>query len=285
MTKTQPSIIATTATPTWSFSHLQGVSLPAQMETATLDLSLATNERRIISLDFSQNLLDTPNFFAKITGKLAPDSQLTLEIFAVTPAKTTFALENQLELESGAQVQICEFYAGTGRSLVSHPLNIAGTGVHTNFYTGFALTQAPGKLYWHAHLTHHAPQAQSKLTCNGILSDGTSKNWHPTLDYLPGSRACFGREQETVLLLGDQLENHSAPLILAGEDDLDAAHAVTSGGISDDVLAYLASRGLDAATAKTFYAQSQLRQISAQFCDHILQTKLNKIIDQIKEKI
>lgn len=284
MTQTLPTTIGATTTPTWSFSKLQGTPLPKNCTTTNYDLSLAKGEKRTVKLDFSEILTDAPSLFSALTGTLAPQSELTLEIFSNAPAKTTLAIRNQLRLNSDARLQVSEFYTGSGCNLISHQLDIRGSNAYIKYNTGFALTKAPGELHLHYHLTHQAINAQSYLNCTGVLTSHTHKTWHPILEYLPESHACLGRENEKVLLLGKNLENHSAPLILTSVDDLDAAHAVTSGGVSDDILAYLASRGMTVAQVHTFYVRSQLHAATKHFTDKSLQTKLKKIIDQIEEK-
>lgn len=91
----------------------------------------------------------------------------------------------------------------------------------------------------------------SNLKVSGVLSDNATKTLRATIDLQKGCTGAQGTENETVVLAGDNIINKTLPTILCAEDDVEGNHGATIGSLSEEMLFYLACRGLtndDAAT-------------------------------------
>lgn len=88
------------------------------------------------------------------------------------------------------------------------------------------------------------PRSISNLKVSGVLSDNASKTLRATIDLQKGCKGAQGSENETVVLAGDKVINKTLPSILCTEDDVKGDHGATIGSLSEEMLFYLACRGL-----------------------------------------
>jgi len=91
---------------------------------------------------------------------------------------------------------------------------------------------------------HYGEGSVSDITVHGDLAGEAKKIFRGTIDLKRGARRAKGSELESVLLLDDTVRSIAVPLLLAGEDDVEGAHAASAGKIDADKLHYLMSRGL-----------------------------------------
>ena len=69
-------------------------------------------------------------------------------------------------------------------------------------------------------------------------------------------------EQETVLLLGDDVVNKTVPLILCAEENVEGTHGATIGALYEDTLFYFESRGFDRAAAESLMARAAVERLA-----------------------
>lgn len=79
---------------------------------------------------------------------------------------------------------------------------------------------------------------------NGALSGSSSKVLRDTIDLVHGCKGSVGNENETVLLVNDEVRNKSLPVILCDEDDVQGNHGATIGHVNPSQLEYMQTRGL-----------------------------------------
>jgi len=109
-------------------------------------------------------------------------------------------------------------------------------------------------------IRHHGPKSKCNLQANGVLSGNSSKTLRGTIDLVRGCKGAEGAENETVLLIDDQVRNKTVPVILCNEDDVAGNHGATIGHIRDEQLFYLASRGLSQEAAEAMFASAIVEQ-------------------------
>ncbi len=102
---------------------------------------------------------------------------------------------------------------------------------------------------------------KSSLNAWGVLEDGARKVFRGTIDFKEGCAGSAGTEQEDVLLLGEHQVNRTIPLILCHEEDVEGNHGATIGRLDEQMLFYLASRGVDPKTAENLIAQARLEAL------------------------
>ena len=82
-----------------------------------------------------------------------------------------------------------------------------------------------------------------------------------TIDFKKGSSGSTGDELETVLMLGDDVENKTIPLILCAEEDVAGNHGATIGELDEETLFYFESRGIKKEVAEDICARASIEKL------------------------
>lgn len=125
-------------------------------------------------------------------------------------------------------------------------------------------------------------KANAEMTFDGVLDDKAVKRLADTIDFRRGAKAAKGVEHENVLLLnGNEMINQSLPIILCEEEDMEGLHGATIGQLSDDVLFYLASRGISKEEAVRIMVRARLGAVADNIRDEELQGDLQEFIEEV----
>ena len=109
---------------------------------------------------------------------------------------------------------------------------------------------------------HEGKKTQSNMQAGGVLRDHAFKLYRGTIDFKRGSAGSVGSENETVLLLGEDAENKTVPVILCAEENVEGSHGATIGELDADTLFYFASRGIDRAAAEAILARAAVERLA-----------------------
>ena len=82
-----------------------------------------------------------------------------------------------------------------------------------------------------------------------------------------GASDSVGNEQETVLMLGEDVENKTVPVILCSEENVVGNHGATIGELDEDTLFYLASRGISREQAENMMARAGVERLKSLIAD------------------
>ena len=108
------------------------------------------------------------------------------------------------------------------------------------------------------------------------------KFFRGSIDFKRGSSGSKGAETENVLLLGDDVENKTIPLILCAEEDVDGSHGATIGELDEETLFYFAARGIDQETAEDIMTKAKLevlyQHIQDEETERIVADQLTKVM-------
>lgn len=119
------------------------------------------------------------------------------------------------------------------------------------------------------------------MNAGGVLRDKAHKLFRGTIDFQLGSSGAKGDENEDVLILGEDVINQTVPLILCAEEDVEGNHGASIGRPSDDVLFYLASRGLDEEEACNLMARAKLDALCSKIGDEELETLAKSCLEEV----
>lgn len=120
----------------------------------------------------------------------------------------------------------------------------------------------------------------SLMTFDGVLNGKAKKSWKGTLDFRRGAKGAVGDEQENVLLLDPAVVNKTLPVILCEEEDMEGRHGATVGRLDEQMLFYLASRGIDAETAQRIMVRARLGAVIRQVPESRVRERLSKYVEE-----
>lgn len=110
-------------------------------------------------------------------------------------------------------------------------------------------------------MSHIGRKTVSDIHVLGALGGESKKSFRGTLDFIRGSVASEGAEEDTCVLLDPTVKSVSLPLLLCKEDNVVGNHAASAGQLDKTKLFYIMSRGFSEAEAKHMIVESMLRPL------------------------
>jgi len=128
---------------------------------------------------------------------------------------------------------------------------------------------------------HYGKKTNCNMVAEGVLSEAARKIFRGTIDFKNGCSGSTGSEQESVLLLTDDVVNQSIPLILCAEEDVQGNHGASIGKLDEDMLFYLRSRGFSEAAATNMMAKAKIEALSRKLEDEETLALLEEYLEGI----
>lgn len=149
---------------------------------------------------------------------------------------------------------------GSARGKVRMETNLAGPGSEARVTGGYA--GGPGQhLDYDTRQEHSAPNTFSDLAFRGVLAAGATAVWRGMIRVDPGAQQTDAFQESRNLLLSTDAHADAIPGLEIEADDVRCTHAAAIAQIDRDQLFYLASRGLDPATAKQVIIEGFLESL------------------------
>ena len=126
---------------------------------------------------------------------------------------------------------------------------------------------------------HVGKKTESRMDADGILKDSAKKLFRGTIDFIAGCAGAKGAESEDMLLIDENVENQTIPLILCGEEDVEGSHGATIGRLDEQMLFYLGSRGFDQEEAKRLVARARIDALCALIPSEEIQKEIQMLLD------
>ena len=108
---------------------------------------------------------------------------------------------------------------------------------------------------------HEGKRTNCRMEVSGTLEEGAKKTFRGTIDFRQGCAGARASENENVMLMGEELQNQTLPVILCKEEDVEGSHGASIGQLDEKVLFYLASRGISREAAQAMIAQARIDAI------------------------
>lgn len=127
---------------------------------------------------------------------------------------------------------------------------------------------------------HRGKKTSCDMNVLGTLKDNAKKIYRGSIDFKNGASGSVGKEMEETLLLSPLAINKSIPLILCDEEDVSGEHGATIGKLHDEILFYLASRGIEKKVAEILIARAKILQCAEELQSDAIVKKINARIDE-----
>ena len=108
---------------------------------------------------------------------------------------------------------------------------------------------------------HTGKKTESKIFASGVLEKNARKLLRGTIDFRKGCKGALGDEKEEVLLLNEEVVNQSVPVILCEEEDVEGNHGASIGMPEENLMYYLASRGLEEETILKLLSEAKINAV------------------------
>ena len=233
---------------------------------------LGVNEAAVRWDTDAEALLSNERFTA-VSGKNAP---LRIEELRLTAAEGAHLRVVQLlnpargavlrhelsaQLAEHAKLDLISLQLGDGAVYADHQISLAGDGAALRADLGY-LARRSDTADIDLTVEQLGKSTVSEIHASGALMERAKKVFRGTIDFKRGSAGSVGSENETVLLLGEDAENKTVPVILCAEENVEGSHGATIGELDEDTLFYFASRGIDRAAAEAILARAAVERLA-----------------------
>ncbi len=154
-------------------------------------------------------------------------------------------------------------------------------GYQSSFYSDTAyICQVTQYLDMNQVVVHKGKKTVCDMKTHGTAKDEATKTYRGTIDMVKGCAGSTGNEIETTLLLSPKAVVKAAPIILCGEEDIAAEHGSTIGKLSDEMLFYMNSRGIDQKTAEELLTRAKVTAAASAIEDEEVQKEISEYLEQ-----
>lgn len=186
------------------------------------------------------------NASVKLVQLLNPTEKLRHETFA--------------NCSKGGKFQIMTIMTGNGNIYSDNRTELEGDSSSINVEVAY-LGKNSQTIDYNIAVNHWDKDTHSEINAAGALMDSAKKVFRGTIDFKTGSSDSKGSENETVIMLGDDVVNKTVPLILCSEENVEGSHGATIGELDDDTLFYFESRGIGREEAERIMAYAALKRL------------------------
>ena len=154
-------------------------------------------------------------------------------------------------------------------------------GYQSAFYSDTAyICQGTQYLDMNQVVVHKGKKTVCDMKTHGTAKDEATKTYRGTIDMIKGCAGSNGNEIETTLLLSPKAVVKAAPIILCGEEDIAAEHGSTIGKLSDEMLFYMNSRGIDQKTAEELLTRAKITAAANGIEDEEIQKEIEAFLNR-----
>ena len=179
-----------------------------------------------------------------------------------------------------ASFEVIRLYLTQGNVISGIRTDLAGDGSSFTHKTGY-LVKPGKKLDMNVIANHIGKYTQSDIRAEGTLYDGAEKAFRGTIDLKRGCAGAEGKEEENVLLLGDDVVNKTIPLILCTEEDVKGSHGASIGELEPEMLFYFEARGISKDEAEKIVAKARLDRLCQDTEDEKAAAYMHQIIEEV----
>ena len=168
--------------------------------------------------------------------------------------------ETVANCSKGGKFQIMTIMTGDGNIYSDNRTELEGDSSSINVEVAY-LGKNSQTIDYNIAVNHWGKDTHSEINAAGALMDSAKKVFRGTIDFKTGSSDSKGSENETVIMLGDDVVNKTVPLILCSEENVEGSHGATIGELDDDTLFYFQSRGIGREEAERIMAYAALKRL------------------------
>lgn len=210
--------------------------------------------------------------------RLADSSSLQHLRVQQLAAGCSYFQRNQVEIGAKARYQRLDLELGLGLS--RHELNVqlaaAGAFLRAD---GVLLGSGAAHCDTRLGIVHAAPDCECQLTWRGLGDDRSRVAFHGGITINEGADGSEAMLSNKNLLLSEQAEVDTQPVLIIHADEVKAAHGATVGRLDPTALFYLQSRGLPADQARQLLTAAFCRELLTAVADESLREMLTARLD------
>ena len=267
--------------------HIVEIGLPCESaELWHLHLQVSLGERADLTLIEHHGLGAAHSHFANNAMQVDLAAEARMHHARIVGDRDTATRFLHTTVDVGNKAHYARFDLEPGAALSRHDLNIhlngneAGTAAH-----GVLLGTGKRHVETRMQVVHAARNTRSDLQWRGLASGRSRVVMHGGIRIDAGADGSDARLSNRNLLLSDNAEIDSQPVLVIHADEVKAAHGATVGQLDANALFYLRSRGIPEMQARRMltaaFVQALLSQVDDDETRALLESRLIAALKQL----
>ena len=222
-----------------------------------------------------------PQVLSGVITKVYAEDDAKLHISKVQLCGKTVNQIDDTAVVCGERAKVSLTQIELGGSHLDAGFHATLEGYQSSFYSDTAyICQENQYLDMNQVVVHKGKKTVCDMKTHGTAKDAATKTYRGTIDMIKGCAGSVGNEIETTLLLSPQAVVKAAPIILCGEEDISAEHGSTIGKLSNEMLFYMNSRGIDQKTAEELLTRAKITAAAVSIEDEGIQEEINNFLSE-----
>lgn len=197
----------------------------------------------------------------RMTLKIGEGASIRLVQLLTPASESLLRHETSAECAAGASLETVLLLLGDGDVYADEQVRLRGDNSRLRADFGY-LAQGTHTVDINLNVEHWGKATESAISASGALMDTAKKTFRGTIDFKKGSAGSLGSENETVLLLGENVVNRTVPVILCAEENVEGNHGATIGELDEETRFYFESRGIPSEAAEKILARAAIERLA-----------------------
>jgi Fe-S cluster assembly scaffold protein SufB len=219
---------------------------------------------------------DAPAGFGAVQTKVHVGKNSVLRLVQTIRVGSGFTFINDIggRCDDGGRIEIIHLFLGGGDVYQGCQIDLAGD--KSSLKTDIAY-----QVLGNSHLdmnyfaNHTGKKTECAINANGVLRDHAKKTFRGTIDFKRGASGSVGNEMEDVLMMDDDVQNQTIPLILCAEEDVVGNHGATIGRLDEGLMFYLETRGMNQEQIYEMMAKARMDSVIRLIPDNSMKDEIN----------
>lgn len=255
--------------PTWNWLRVNEKILELKDKPCNEDITLAAGEQRDLVLDHDSSKEALSEHNLNIT--INENANLTL-VEILRPGVSKVSKINA-SLSDNANLRVIQVFLSGREGYFDLTVDLLGKGSNVTVDSAYLL-KGENTLGMNYVINHIGRDTHCDLLTRGVLYSGAEKSYKGTIDFKKGAKGAVGNEIEEVLLMDDDVINKSVPVILCAEEDVEGNHGASIGRLSEEMLFYMLSRGIEEQDIYKMMARARVESVARLIEDESLRDSL-----------
>lgn len=244
-----------------SFSFADGENVASIIE-----LNIEENSSLTVIMDYST--VENAKGLAAIQSKINLAKNTRLHLIQIQRINSDFTFINDIGSIDGenSEFKLTKLILGAKSTFDGFMVDLKED--KSSFITNLAyVVNGTNSLDMNYVIKHRGKKTDSNIDVKGVLRDSAYKLFRGTIDIKKGAISASGKENESVLLIDDDVINKSIPVILCAEEDVEGAHGASIGRLDDEILFYMKSRGISEKEIYEIMARARIEELCQKIND------------------
>ena len=232
-------------------------------------------------LSGSEAAVSKPPVLSGVITKIYAEDDAKLHITKVQLCGKTVNQIDDTAVVCGERAKVSLTQIELGGAHIDAGFHATLDGYQSSFYSDTAyICQGNQYLDMNQVVVHKGKKTVCDMKTHGTAKDEATKTYRGTIDMVKGCAGSQGNEIETTLLLSPKAVVKAAPIILCGEEDISAEHGSTIGKLSNEMLFYMNSRGIDQKTAEDLLTNAKVTAAAATIEDETVRKEIEEFLQK-----